>query len=238
MEAGARVWWDRILDIFYPSSCLGCGETLQYSREELFCPLCRLSVLISDCHLNVHHPLKDRMRLHFPFELVLSKYRYPDGSRTMTGLIRGLKYENMKHIGYLEGIEYGKIIQPVLEKAEVTALVPVPLHRKKRIKRGYNQSVEWARGLSAGTGLPVYEKIVRRIKNTKSQTELNKRERQHNMRRAFRVAGEWRHPDSAHFLLLDDVVTSGTTLTELAREMQHHFPESKFSVCTMMYRDY
>lgn len=241
MTTSASKWWETILEFFYPSSCLGCEEALQYSYRELFCPVCHLSVTVSDCHLRSHHPLKERLNTLFPFDLVLSQYRFPNQSRTMEGMLQGLKYQNLKYIGFLEGEKYGKIIAPIVNGAGITALIPVPLHRRKKMSRGYNQSLEWAKGLSSATGIGVSENLVRRIKYTRSQTLLNKEERRKNIENAFRITTrntrfEWN--GEHHFLLADDVITSGITLAELATTMRNTFPRSRFSVCTLAFRDY
>lgn len=241
MMGGVSVWWDEVLEFFYPSYCLGCGESLQYSHRELFCPLCHMSFHISDCHLNNHHPLKRRLREQFPFDLILSKYRYPNKSRTIEGLIRGFKYENLKYIGFQEGQKYGTVIQPFLYQAGVSILVPVPLHRRKRMKRGYNQSIEWSKGISSTTGIQMSDRLVHRIKYTQSQTLLDKKGRMKNLEKAFRVTAHksgLSEQQNHHFLLLDDVVTSGATLTELAKTIKASFPMSRFSVCTLAYKDY
>src|SRR5690625_4168310 len=111
----------------------------------------------------------------------------------------------------------------------------------KKMSRGYNQSLEWAKGLSSATGIGVSENLVRRIKYTRSQTLLNKEERRKNIENAFRITTrntrfEWN--GEHHFLLADDVITSGITLGELAKTMRNSFPRSRFSVCTLAFRDY
>lgn len=228
-------------DIFFPSRCLGCEETLQYSKKEIFCPLCQIDLVVSDTHLNPHHPLKFRLQTNFPFRLVLGKYRFPNHSRLITQMIYGLKYQNLKYIGIEEGKEYGSIIGSLLRKEGINVLLPVPLHYYKHIKRGYNQSLEIARGLSQSTGIPICNSLVRRTKNTRSQTRLNKAERRQNMKNAFRVRNKTASiytEQPHHYLIIDDVITSGTTLVEIARTLRDSFPDSRYSVCALAYKDY
>lgn len=241
MSNTAMTWWEKIYEFFYPSSCLSCGESLQYSYKELFCPLCHMYITISDCHTNPDHPLRHRLNTLFPFDLILSKYRFPTNSRSMEGILKGLKYQNLRYIGFVSGSEYGNVVAPLLKDAQVSVLIAVPLHRRKRMSRGYNQSIEWAKGISSTTGIPIDSKLVQRIKFTRSQTMLNKEERKQNIKNAFQVNSRNTRYDpegNHHFLLLDDVITSGITLTELAKTMKSHFPNSRFSVCTLAYRDY
>src|SRR5690606_167824 len=228
-------------DIFFPSRCLGCNETLQYSKNEIFCPICHHNALISDTHLRSRHPLQKRLRAEFPFQLVLAKYRFPNHSQLISNLIYGLKYQNLKYVGLIEGREYGNLIAPLLREHRISALIPTPLHWRKEIKRGYNQSLEFARGLSLTTQIPILPKILRRSRTTRSQTQLNKYERLQNMKNAFSIRPRHAprdHMDSPHFLLVDDVVTSGVTLAEMARTLDANFRNCTCSVCTLAYKDY
>lgn len=238
MKASAATLAEWFWDVLFPPTCLGCGETLQYSKREIFCPVCRHAMLISDTHLIHDHPLRKRLNIEFPFQLVFSKYRYPNKSQRLAKLIYGLKYQNLRHIGTIEGEEYGQIIAPLLRKHKITGIIPTPLHWRKEIKRGYNQSLEFASGISRTSDLPVINSVLRRVKSTQSQTTLNKQERVVNMKNAFRARTFPGMGTSPHFLLVDDVVTSGVTLVEMARTLQHVFPTSKCSVCTLAYKDY
>ena len=92
-------------------------------------------------------------------------------------------------------------------------IIPVPVHRRRELDRGYNQAEELAAALSERTGIP-YAQPVRRIRRTKPQKGLTPAERQRNVRGAFRVTGEtvpWKR-----ILLVDDIYTTGSTLDELA----------------------
>lgn len=92
-------------------------------------------------------------------------------------------------------------------------LVPVPLHRWRNARRGFNQAEELARRLRRETGLPLLHG-VRRVRRTESQRGLSARERRRNVRAAFSASSRhaWRHP-----LIVDDVVTTGETCGEIAR---------------------
>lgn len=97
----------------------------------------------------------------------------------------------------------------------VDALVPVPLHRWRQMRRGFNQAAELCGPIRRATGLPVLSQ-VRRVRATSPQTGLNAAERRNNLRNAFAVQGtlHCRHP-----LIVDDVVTTGETCAQLATEL-------------------
>lgn len=103
------------------------------------------------------------------------------------------------------------------ELKEVDALVPVPLHWRRRRARGFNQAELTARELSRWTGLPIKKAWLRRIKDTVSQTGLTSRQRAENVRGAFRAHGKL---DRKRILLIDDVCTTGATLNACARTLR------------------
>jgi ComF family protein len=102
----------------------------------------------------------------------------------------------------------------VLKQAfpDVDALVPVPLHRWRYVRRGFNQAVELSRPLARATGLPMLHS-VRRVTATATQSGLNAAQRRRNLAGAFRVRGRLK---CSHPLIVDDVMTTGETCNQLA----------------------
>jgi ComF family protein len=101
------------------------------------------------------------------------------------------------------------------EFADVDALLPVPLHRWRQMTRGFNQALELCRPLRKATGLPILAQAVR-IRATSAQTGLNAAERRRNLKDAFAVAAKMQ---SRHPLIVDDVITTGETCSQLALEL-------------------
>ncbi|HEX7325782.1 MAG TPA: ComF family protein [Rhodanobacteraceae bacterium] len=98
------------------------------------------------------------------------------------------------------------------------AIVPVPLHRSRLRRRGYNQALELAKPLAAHFGLPLLRGTLRRVRATGAQTELTAAQRRHNVRGAFAVRFKGEAPE--HVAVLDDVFTTGATLGECARVLK------------------
>ena len=96
-------------------------------------------------------------------------------------------------------------------------LIPVPLHPSRLRERGYNQSLELARPLSRQFGIPLQYKLCTRIRATPHQLSLKKQDRTRNVRGGFRVSGKL---NAGHVALIDDVITTGATVSELARQLK------------------
>ena len=101
------------------------------------------------------------------------------------------------------------------EYAEVDALLPVPLHRWRQMTRGFNQAMELCKPLHRATGLPIVTQAVR-VRATVAQTGLNAAERKRNLGNAFAVPGKLK---SRHPLIVDDVITTGETISQLTLEL-------------------
>ncbi|MEA3292699.1 MAG: ComF family protein [Pseudomonadota bacterium] len=130
-------------------------------------------------------------------------------------MIQNLKYNGQL---YLSGA-LGKMIaiSVIRRKPDLPdMLLPVPLHRSRLRKRGYNQSLEIAREISRQLSIPVNYKLAERTRSTVTQTGLTAPERRRNVRGAFSVSGTI---PRQHFAIVDDVVTSGSTANELARTL-------------------
>lgn len=153
-----------------------------------------------------------------PWSLLLAYGPY-DGP--LRELILAYKFQGRLDLGRrlqecaLAAFEAGAEQSP--ELATVSAIVPVPLHPRRLLARGFNQSRELARLLASRRGLPLLSGAIRRVRRTTPQMELAREARAENIRGAFavdaaRVAG-------AHLLLVDDIATTGATLEECARTL-------------------
>jgi ComF family protein len=116
----------------------------------------------------------------------------------------------------------GEIMARQMSKAGffdgIDALVPMPLTWRRQWKRGYNQSMEMARGIKSVTGLPIYNKVVKRTHFRQSQTTQHAYERMMNVEDAFLLKKGGRI-EGTHILLVDDIVTTGSTITACASEL-------------------
>lgn len=129
-----------------------------------------------------------------------------------------MKYRGKKELGFAMGKLYGSYLRDSSFMEGVDMLVAVPLHPDRLRKRGYNQSEYIARGISEATGVPVAEKIIYRVSATNTQTRRGRFERWENVEGLFAVIDE-NQVRGKHVLVVDDVVTTGSTLEACANAL-------------------
>lgn len=210
-------FWRRLLDLISPRCCVVCGKRLAAS-EEAICNKCNLHLPRTGFSGN---PYENEMAKLFwgqiPVERAAALFHYEGHSET-ANIIYQLKYKNHPEIGPVMGRMLAIELQRDHFFDGIDGIIPVPLTRKRFRQRGYNQSFEIAKGVSEITGLPIYKGVVERTVFKGSQTRRWRWERQENVKLAFRlidgdsIAGK-------HLLLIDDVVTTGATITACAKEL-------------------
>jgi ComF family protein len=142
---------------------------------------------------------------------------YNKGSR-IRNLIHNLKYRGIEEIGYELGRIYGLVLKQSGFTDSIDLIIPVPLHPSKKRVRGFNQSEAISAGLGAATGLPVSTSSVQRVLASSTQTKRSRYERWINVEGIFKVTD----PDSVkgrHVLLVDDVITTGSTMESCINEL-------------------
>jgi len=193
--------------------CLLCGAE---SGPELLCPACigELPALPESCpQCALPSPAAAvcgsciNRSPHFDATLALWRYEFP-----CDGLVQALKYRAQFA---LAGFFARSLASRPLP--EVDVVLPMPLHAKRLAERGFNQALEIARGLARYRGTPIGPRGVLRVKNTPPQTELPYEDRAKNVRGAFRCELDL---SGASVAVLDDVMTTGATLNELARVLK------------------
>lgn len=199
--------------LMFPELCEGCNRQL-VGNEEVLCIGCEQHLLTGDTQIVAGNEAELRFAGRLPFAHAASFTQFYNDS-LLQHLVHGLKYRNKKRIGIYLGRLWGRQLSKAPWIKDVTAIIAVPLHKAKEQKRGYNQSLLIAQGIADATGIPLRTDVVRRVRNTESQTRKSRTERIENMARAFETIDR---PDSgnAHVLLCDDVLTTGATMESCA----------------------
>ena len=210
-------FWHRLLDLISPRLCVVCGQRLTVS-EETICSKCNLHLPRTGFQQDPYENEMAKLFWHqIPIERATALFYYEAHSET-ANILYELKYKSHPEIGEVMGRMMAKELQPFGFFDEIDGIVPVPLAKKRLRQRGYNQSLEIARGISEMTGLPIYNKVVRRNAFEGSQTNKGRWERNENVESVFELK-DATAIQGKHILIVDDVVTTGATVIACAQEL-------------------
>lgn len=205
-----------LLDLFFPKLCLLCNDPL-LGGEEHFCLKCLCNLPRTGFDYLKENPATHLFTGKVAINHAAAFLHYDRGGHVQQ-LIYELKYNDNKEIGFrlgrMAGLHYHQVILSDLPDL----LVPVPLHTKKKKKRGYNQS-EWiARGINSLLKLPIDTTSLCRIRHTDTQTKKPVYDRWLNVQEVFTVCTP-QALEGKHILLIDDVITTGSTLGACAQAL-------------------
>lgn len=218
---------NKLLDLLLPRRCVVCNECLN-ADERCLCTSCqaflpRLS--FDDLSDN------DLVRLFWcelTFVRAFALMRYNPASR-YHNIIEVMKYKGRPDVCVAMGTLLAESVGSADFFADIDAIVPVPLSRKRLRQRGYNQAEQIAKGIGKATGIRVFPDVLRRKVDNATQTRLNSDMRMVNVHDIFEVV-RTNGFKARHILLVDDVVTTGATLLSMARTLAASFPGVRFSV--------
>lgn len=202
-------YWKSFTQLFFPPLCSCCDAALLHQEEHL-CTSCLYHLPFTDRDDLGANAIQQQLSGRLPIVTGMSCLRFTKSSLTQQ-LIHHLKYRNQPDIGVFMGNYLGSWIKQRPELPPFDLLVPIPLHRSKLKKRGYNQSLYFAKGLAEQLLLPVNRHDFIRRKPTPSQTSLLKTDRFANVEDVFHCKNEAVFAGK-HVLLVDDVLTTGSTI--------------------------
>jgi ComF family protein len=171
----------------------------------------------TDYHTELENPLRKRLSYRIPVKYALALFKFSKNGRVQH-LLHELKYRNHPEIGEALGRAYGDKMRETNQFQELDIIIPVPLHPSRKRKRGYNQSARFASGLSEKLGVPFSDDLMARRIVTGTQTLKTKLTRWESMSGVFSVK-ESAAIHNKNILLVDDVVTTGSTLEACAEPL-------------------
>jgi len=207
---------DDFISLIYPHFCEGCLGPL-VKGEDILCTACLSDLPRTNMHLDADNPLALKFRGRIPMLGAAVFLRFRKRGKVQR-MLHALKYKNRPEVGYKLGLVYGSELANEGFVTPFDMILAVPLHPSRLRSRGYNQSDEWARGLSATAGIPFVTGVLKRVRNTRTQTTRTRLRRWENVRDVFEVTDA----DSVagrRVLLVDDVATTGATLESCGRSL-------------------
>lgn len=201
-------------ELFFPRLCICCDKRL-WEGELFICPSCKLDIPKTEQFGS--KSLENIFAGHFPFSEV-SAFAYFSKKGVIQRIIHEIKYKNNPELAIYIGKLCGRDILDKKLFTEIDVIIPVPLHKDRLKKRGYNQSLLIAKGISEIIGVPIdTTSLIRQINNT-SQTKKNRSERWENSEDIFSVTNKTLLANK-HILLIDDIITTGATIEVCSKQL-------------------
>ncbi len=223
-----KLWVDTCLNVLFPPHCAVCDVHQNRCGEKSICPECRKGIreveepVCTICGMELYaqggaNPIcGECLKNNPPFEFARSLFYYTDEIRT---LLSNLKYKQDTSV--LSAI--GELVR----ECDLTAyelcdfIIPVPLHKKRLQKRGFNQALLLANVCFGNSDPRIKTNFLRRTRNTVPQVSLDGKERRRSLKNAFAVTAEI-DLSGTTVCLIDDVYTTGTTVSECCRGLLSH----------------
>ncbi|MDW8295969.1 MAG: ComF family protein [Raineya sp.] len=199
------------LNLFFPDCCYSCQGIL-LAREKSICTSCRANLPFTHIHkLNPEqNPVCQKFFGKIPIRFGLAFLKFTKSGKVQR-MLHQIKYQNQPELAQILGEWYSSELQSTSLQSAFDVIIPVPLHPKKLKIRGYNQSEYFGRGLVKYLSSIFEPSALVRTTATATQTKKSRLERWENVARVFEVA----KPElvrNKHILLVDDVITTGSTL--------------------------
>ncbi len=215
-----------LLSLFYPATCVVCSENIE--RSQYLCDTCRSRAprIVAPFCAKCSEPFPGAITQTFNcancenrtlhFDCAVAAYR---SRGIVRRLVHQFKYSGQRYLRFPIAEWLGETMRdPRLDGRRFDVIVPVPLHPARERERGFNQATLLAERLGDSTGVSLYP-ALERIRYTTTQTVHDRAERIENLRGAFRLRKN-RDVRDLRVLLIDDVLTTGSTLSECARVLK------------------
>lgn len=220
-----------LFNLFFPKLCTSCEELL-LQNENIICLKCRHNMPLTYHHQMETNELISKFYGLLPLEFASSMLYFHENGIAQK-LIHNLKYRNHQEIGTLLGTIYGNELKISEKYKSVDFIIPTPIHKKRLKERGYNQISTFCEAVSKELEIPFIDTVLTRISHTKSQTKKSKDERAIMKAQDFQINYNENHVNK-HFLLVDDVITTGATIEACANALLK-IPNSKLSIVSIAY---
>ncbi len=205
-----------MVNLFYPRLCVLCNGTLLIAEKHI-CTACQLDLPLTNFHLEKENSLEKifwgRTHLNRAFAFVYFK---KGGS--VQRMLHQLKYKGNTELAEYLGLLYGSNLKETIHVEKIEAVMAIPLHKSKLRKRGYNQSELFANGLAEAMKIENLSSCIIRNKATETQTKKSRFDRWQNVESIFSVT-QLELLKNKHILLVDDVITTGSTIEACANEL-------------------
>ncbi|MCB0449006.1 MAG: ComF family protein [Confluentibacter sp.] len=218
-----------IVNLFFPKVCFACLNLL-HDNEDTICVNCRHDLPVTNFHFDNDDTVAKVLYGRAKIEQGTALFRF-EKKGLVQQLIHGLKYRGYENIGALLGNWLGSELKALEHYQNIDVVIPVPLHKKKLRKRGYNQVAKFGQQLAKALDAEYNDKVLVKVTNTASQTTKQRFTRWINNDELFAIVNMGAI-ENKHLLLVDDLITTGATL-EACITVLNKAKNIKISIATM-----
>ncbi|HMR17650.1 MAG TPA: phosphoribosyltransferase family protein [Mariniflexile sp.] len=218
-----------IVNLFFPKVCFACLNLL-HDNEDTICVNCRHDLPVTNFHFDNDDTVAKVLYGRAKIEQGTALFRF-EKKGLVQQLIHGLKYRGYENIGALLGNWLGSELKTLEHYQNIDVVIPVPLHKKKLRKRGYNQVAKFGQQLAKALDAEYNDKVLVKVTNTASQTTKQRFTRWINNDELFAIVNMGAI-ENKHLLLVDDLITTGATL-EACITVLNKAKNIKISIATM-----
>ncbi|HXA00342.1 MAG TPA: ComF family protein [Cytophagaceae bacterium] len=221
------------LSLLFPDNCLSCSQSLN-KGEKMLCSRCRYELPKTNFHKEDINDLNKKFWGRVDIRYALAYLKFHKGGMAQKILYQ-VKYQGKKDAAKMLGQWYGEELSDHGFQEKFDIIIPVPLHKAKLRKRGYNQSDSLAEGLSLGLNIDWSPSVLSRVEEKTSQTNKSRIERWDNVKTIYQV----QEPQAVYgkkVLIVDDVMTTGATFEACAVEILAKGAK-EVSVATLAYAE-
>ncbi|WP_347923730.1 ComF family protein [Pontimicrobium sp. SW4] len=218
-----------MLNLFFPKVCYACNNLLA-DNEAYVCTECRHNLPVTNYHFNDDNSVKKVLYGRVELENATALLHFHKKGMVQH-LLHGLKYRGYEDIGAFLGKWLGEELKNIEAYKKVDAVIPVPLHKKKLRKRGYNQVEKFGKEIAQALDVPYIETVLKKTTSTKTQVFKERIARWNNNNEVFSCLN-LDTIATKHILLVDDVITTGATVEACTNELLKA-NNVKISVATM-----
>ncbi len=208
-----------MLNLLFPKVCNGCSELL-LQDEKVLCSTCRFNLPLACHHRNNDSTFSDVFYGRFPIEQATALLQFQKRGITQN-ILHNLKYRKQQQISTFFGEWLGSELSEIENYKNIDLVIPVPLHKQKLKKRGYNQVEGFGKAIAAALEIPYRDDILLKLSKTKSQVF---KERFSRFKATWKQEGVFSLQkkeaiENKHILLVDDIITTGATLETCALQL-------------------
>lgn len=209
-----------LLDLVFPRVCFSCLEEAAPQQGSIFCIKCMFEIPYTDHFENAENDLVKLFYGKGNIKHAAALMFFTEGG-VVQNILHNFKYKKMLEIGTQLGHVVGDKVLNSKYFENIDVIIPVPLHKDKQYKRGFNQSEVFGNAIATKLKRPLLNNVLIRNKFTETQTRKSKSERKENVSDAFNVKDHSKIV-AKHVLLVDDVITTGSTILACAETIREN----------------